>query len=354
MRFIMKSPSPQWVGPLVVVLASELLLLAHTGTPSRAAPSDAEEQTNCEQVRRNATSHSAPVLEVLERLAQQRHGRSFAELTPEQMMQLSLTGKLAVKPITTEQRRMEERCTAYQRRRGAMASAAAGFSSLFTAAYYLNIWGRESVAGLGCSCPGFPPAGEDVDQACPSLPSYPGQQGGPRIPDAARGCRTIGAAAWIRQQLPEYYRILGVPPESEEVPNVGAALNRQDLPSACPRLPSPAAPPLSLATLAGSATPASTAGSVYAAAIDAAATCFATPTAPLCQQALIRGDALVLAAKQARRERCLGYALTARTLWSLGADPGFTDLLLQFPEASRLRNEARIALRYLRADCRGL
>ena len=68
----------------------------------------------------------------------------------------------------------------------------------------------------------------------------------------------------------------------------------------------------------------------------------------------MRGDALVVAANRAGRERCLGYALPARTLWALGADPGFTDLLISFPAASRLRNEARIALRYLRVDCRGL
>lgn len=40
-------------------------------------------------------------------------------------------------------------------------------------------------------------------------------------------------------------------------------------------------------------------------------------------------------------------------LWALGADPRFTDLLDSYPEASRLRNEARFALRYLHMDCRG-
>jgi len=55
-----------------------------------------------------------------------------------------------------------------------------------------------------------------------------------------------------------------------------------------------------------------------------------------------------------RRDRGLGYALSARILWALGADPRFTDLLIRFPDASRLRDEARIALRYLRVDCRGL
>ncbi|MCP9902045.1 hypothetical protein KBZ12_15615 [Cyanobium sp. Cruz CV13-4-11] len=79
-----------------------------------------------------------------------------------------------------------------------------------------------------------------------------------------------------------------------------------------------------------------------------------SPTAATCQEALVRGDGLVLAAHRAGRDRCLGYALSARTLWALGADPRFTDLLIRFPEATRLRNEARIALRYLRVDCRGL
>ncbi len=89
-------------------------------------------------------------------------------------------------------------------------------------------------------------------------------------------------------------------------------------------------------------------------AIAAAAACFASPAPVSCQLALVRGDGLVVAAKRAGRDRCLGYALTARTLWALGADPRFTDLLIGFPEATRLRNEARIALRYLRVDCQGL
>ncbi len=78
------------------------------------------------------------------------------------------------------------------------------------------------------------------------------------------------------------------------------------------------------------------------------------PTAAACQQALVRGDALVVSARRAGRDRCVGDALSARTLWALGADPRFTDLLIRFPDATRLRNEARIALRYLRVDCRGL
>ena len=61
----------------------------------------------------------------------------------------------------------------------------------------------------------------------------------------------------------------------------------------------------------------------------------------------------VAAVQRAGREKCLGYALTARTLWALGADPRFTDLLDSYPEASRLRNEARFALRYLHMNCRG-
>jgi hypothetical protein len=90
------------------------------------------------------------------------------------------------------------------------------------------------------------------------------------------------------------------------------------------------------------------------AALAPAAACFASPTAFTCQDALERGDALVAVARRSGWEKYLGYALTARTLWALGADPRFTDLLIRFPEASRLRNEARIALRYLRMDCRGL
>ena len=339
---------------LLVVLLLQPLAAAWSADSAHAAPSDAVEEANCEQVSRIKSENSAPVMEALERLARERYGRGFSDLTPEQVVQLSLTANLEERQMMPAQQRLEERCSAYQQRKMARDSAAGGLRSLFTAQGYLDRWGHEQLAGLGCSCPGFQLAGEDVDHGCPSQPVCPGQQGGPRIPDPARGCRGIGAAAWIRQQLPEFYRILGVPADSEQVRDVKASLDQRDSPAACARLPMPTVPQLSLASLSSPSAPATSAGSALAAAIGPAAACFATPTAPLCQEALLRGDALVLKAKRAGRERCLGYGLTARTLWALGADPGFTDLLIHFPEASRLRNEARIALRYLRVDCRGL
>jgi hypothetical protein len=65
--------------------------------------------------------------------------------------------------------------------------------------------------------------------------------------------------------------------------------------------------------------------------IAAAAACFASPTPAACQEDLVRGDALLVAARRAGRERCLDDALAARTPWALGADPSFTDLLIHFP-----------------------
>jgi hypothetical protein len=328
---------------------ASLLALALMGgltAPVRAGGWDPVEDASCDRVSQSVDANAAPVLEALERQARQRFGRSFADLNPEQMVQLSMSIQVQGGQMTEGQQRMQDRCTAYQQRVMAKESAAAGFRSLFTAQALLDRWGRESVAGLGCSCPDFRPAGEDVDHGCSALPLCPGQQGGARIPDLERGCRSIGAAAWIRRQLPEFYRTLGFPPEIEEVRDVSASLDRP-LPSAgCAQLPAPSAPPLIAAANApGPAAPG---------AIAAAAACFVSPAPASCQEALVRGDGLAVVAQRAGRDRCLGYALTARTLWALGADPRFTDLLIRFPEAARLRNEARIALRYLRMDCKGL
>ena len=341
-------------GLLALLLLAPPLGGTWWATPARSAPSDAEEEANCARVSQVTAENAAPVLQVLERLARERYGRGFSELTPEQVVQLSQGANVEGGQMTAAQEQMAERCAAYQQRKIAKDSATGGFRSLYSAAGLLDRWGRERVAGLGCSCPGFQPAGEDVDHGCPSRPVCPGQHGGPRIPDPQRGCASLGASLWIRQQLIEFYRILGVPPQAEEVRNVRASLNWPAAPSVCASLPAPAAPPITVASLSSASAPPAKPGAASAAAIASAAACFATPSVPACQKALADGDALVVAAKRAGNERCLGYGLTAHTLWALGADPGFTDLLLRFPEASRLRNEARTALRYLRMDCRGV
>ena len=320
----------------------------------RAALSEAEEEANCQRVSQIVTANAAPVQEALERLARQRYGRSFFELSPEQLMALAMAANVEGRPMTAAQQQMEERCAAHQQRGMAKASAAAGLRSLFVAQGYLDRWGRERLAGSGCDCPRFRPAAEDVEQSCETRVVCPGQQGGPRLPDPERGCRSIGASAWILQQLPDFYRILGVSPQKEVVRDVMAARGQLDTPSACSPLPAPSASPPTVVALSVSSARPSPPGPTAPAAIAAASACFASPTAASCQEALVRGDGLVQAAHRAGRDRCLGYALSARTLWALGADPRFTDLLIRFPEATRLRNEARIALRYLRVDCRGL
>ncbi|MGB5134904.1 MAG: hypothetical protein WBN89_06990 [Prochlorococcaceae cyanobacterium] len=196
------------------------------GGPVRAVPLDAEEQANCDRVSRIVEANSAPVQEALERLARQRFGRGLSELSPEQLMQLSLAANVEGRQMTAAQQQMQDRCAAYQQRQMAKDSAAGGFRSLFSAQTFLDRWGQERVAGLGCSCADFRPAGEEVDHRCPSRPICPGQQGGLRIPDPERGCRSIGAAAWIRQQLPGFYDLLQFPMESEQVRDVMAARNR--------------------------------------------------------------------------------------------------------------------------------
>lgn len=114
-------------------------------------------------------------------------------------MQLSLGANLEVRQLTASQQKMQDRCAASQQRQMAKDPAAGGLRSLSTAQGYLDRWGREKIACLGCMCADFRPAGEDVDHRCPSHPICPGQQGGPRIPDLQGGCHSIGAAAWILQ-----------------------------------------------------------------------------------------------------------------------------------------------------------
>ena len=337
-------PSPR---EMAAPLAALALAAAFGAVAARALPLDPEEQANCERVSQITNDNAAPVMEALERLARERYGRSFAELTADQVVALSRLVNVEGRQMTATQQRIQDRCEAAQQRMIAKESTAGGFRSLFGAQSYLDRWGQERLAGLGCSCPGFQVAGEEVDHSCPTIPSCPGQRGGPRIPDRERGCRSIGAAAWIRGQLPEFYRVLDYPLDSEEVRDVRASLARPVLFSGCAPLPQPLAPMPPSAT-------GRPAGSAFTAAIGPATACFASPAVATCQEALVRGDQLVAAAQRAGREKCLGYALTARTLWGLGADPRFTDLLVSYPEASRLRNEARIALRYLRMDCRGL
>ncbi|MBM5823156.1 MAG: gluconate 2-dehydrogenase subunit 3 family protein [Cyanobacteria bacterium K_Offshore_surface_m2_011] len=346
----------QRAGLAVLALVVPWFVLLGSAGPSHsqpsqgpAGPSEAEEAANCERVSQIVTANSASVQEALEARARQRYGRAFAELSPEQMMAVSMAAGAEGRPLTADQRRLEERCAAWQRRVAARESTAAGLRSLFSAQAFLDRWGRERLAGLGCECPGFRLAGEDVKHRCETGTVCPGQTGGPRIPDPDRGCRTIGASAWIRQQLPDLHAALGISPPQEQERDAIAARER-GAPPACAPLPTPTAPLPRLGSAAGRGATAPAAP----AAIAAAAACFANPTPAACQEALVRGDALVASAQRAGRDRCLGYALSARTLWALGADPRFTDLLIRFPEAARLRNEARIALGYLRVDCRGL
>lgn len=357
----MNKRSRQRPGLVVLPLVVFWCVVLGSSSPSHSLPSEGratlseeEEEANCQRVSQIVTANSAPVLEALESLARQRYGRSFAELTPEEAMTLAMTARVEGRPMTAAQRRMEERCAAWQQRVIAKESAAGGLRSLFSAQALLDRWGRERLAGLGCDCPGFRPAAEDQEQRCATRPVCPGQQGAARLPDPERGCPTIGASAWIRQQLPEFYALLGISPQKEEVRDVIAARDRGSPPSTCGPFPEPNASRRSLATLRGPAARPFPSGGTAPVAIAAGAACFASPTATACQEALVRSDALVASAQRAGRDRCLGYALTARTLWALGADPRFTDLLIRFPEATRLRNEARIALRYLRVDCRGL
>jgi hypothetical protein len=139
-------------------------------TPVYALPLDAEEQANCDRVSRILEENSAPVDEAMEQLARQRFGRGFSELSPDQMMQLSLGTNLEVRQLTASQQKMQDRCAASQQRQMAKDSAAGGLRSLFSAQGYLDRWGREKIAGLGCRCADFLPAGEEVDHRCPSPP----------------------------------------------------------------------------------------------------------------------------------------------------------------------------------------
>lgn len=149
----------------------------------------AAEEANCARVSQLVEANAEPAMLELERLARQRFGRGFSELTPEQLIQITRLSKVEGRQATAEQERLAARCDAYRQRQQARQSAAAGFSSLAMGASFLERWGREQVGGLGCSCPDFQLGGEDHAHGCPSSPLCPGQRGGPRIPDLLRGCR---------------------------------------------------------------------------------------------------------------------------------------------------------------------
>lgn len=149
----------------------------------------AAEEANCARVSQLLEANAEPAMLELERLARQRFGRGFSELTPEQLIQITRLSKVEGRQATAEQERLAARCDAYRQRQQARQSAAAGLSSLAVGASFLERWGREQVGGLGCSCPDFQLGGEDHAHGCPSSPLCPGQRGGPRIPDLLRGCR---------------------------------------------------------------------------------------------------------------------------------------------------------------------
>jgi hypothetical protein len=165
-------------------------------TPVYALPLDAEEQANCDQVSRILEENSAPVAEAMERLACQRFGRGFSELSPDQMMQLSLGANLEVRQLTASQQKMQDRCAASQQRQMAKDSAAGGLRSLFSAQGYLDRWGREKLAGFGCRCTDFRLAGEEVYHTCPSPPRSA------LASKAGRGFQTWRAAAAASEPPP--------------------------------------------------------------------------------------------------------------------------------------------------------
>lgn len=88
-------------------------------------------------------------------------------------MALAMTARVEGRPMTAAERRMEERCAAWQQRVMAKESAAGGLRSLFSAQALLERWGRERLAGLGCDCPSFRPAPEDQEQSCATRPASP-------------------------------------------------------------------------------------------------------------------------------------------------------------------------------------
>ena len=141
----------RWLLPLALQV-----LAMHAGPlPARAQPDDADEEANCARVSQMVEANSAPAFQQLERLAQQRFGKSFSELTVDQIIVISSQSKVTGRQPTAEQQRLAQRCDAYGKRKEARESAGAGLASLDGSVYYLVRWGREQVLGLGCSCPAF-------------------------------------------------------------------------------------------------------------------------------------------------------------------------------------------------------
>ncbi|MFY8148075.1 MAG: hypothetical protein ACOVNL_02520 [Prochlorococcaceae cyanobacterium] len=141
--------------------------------------------------------------------------------------------------------------------------------------------------------------------------------------------------------LPEFLEtVRGVKKARETLPS---------LPEPC-RESTPSMPDLDFPRLAPKAVAGS--GAALAVGIGPAARCYAQPEPGICRQAADQAGALVAAAARAGNRTCLAYAMVAQSVWTLAANPHYTYLLTDYPEASRLRNDARIALGYLRMNCR--
>lgn len=335
-----------------------LALLALGGAlPVRALDPGAEE-ANCRQVEAVTVQKSSGILDQMTAMAEQLFGRPISELSEQQMMQVALAISRqkpgAVKdPFTAADEQRRRRCDAYQAWRGGHLSVLGAVDSVKMAAgTFLWIWGNESLRGDGCSCPGYQLGSEDSTNGCEQPVVCNGRGDRMPIPDVPRGCRTLLASRWLLGQQPALLRSLAVPADlrrpGPSIPGMESS-GAGPLPASCLGLAPPAAD-LDFAQVAASVT--SGPGAALKAADAASGRCYRNPEPQVCQQAADLTTTLTQAAARAGDRTCLVYAQIARSLWTLAGNPEYTYLLTTFPEASRLRNEARIALRYVRTNCR--
>jgi hypothetical protein len=104
-------PSP----PRACFWLALLLAAAQSGpAPAQPRPGPVEEEANCVRVAAMVEANAAPVLRELERLARQRHGRGFAALDPEQVLELTRLVGVTGRQATAEQERLSRRCDTWR------------------------------------------------------------------------------------------------------------------------------------------------------------------------------------------------------------------------------------------------
>ena len=329
-----------------------LLELALSLFPAYASYSPEEEERNCGSVSSVAQATSASLINRLDGLARQYYGIEYFLLTPDQMVEVAkrfgsnhYQGLPTGISETSEKNR--KRCDQYRSWQAMYKKSFAPLESLrATGGFFFQQWGFEDIKGIASICPGYTVGAEDSDNGCNSrTTSSP-------LRDISKGCRTQAAGKWILDQIPALLTALQTPDSLAKEFGMSPILinSHMDMSSMCLKLVTfPLAnlsfPEFTVKKSAGSQ-------SLQSSALKASVDCYNTPTASTCGLAARQTNLLGVGAANTGERTCYTYSQIARIIWSVASQSDYSYTLTTYPEASRLRNEARIALRYMRVNCK--